>query len=432
MTPSRHDGTSMCHTSILKNGLLPFWQGHKYNTSKSLHLLLRTLLATEGKMAGGHFSGSTNQTTLLKETYLQSIPETFQEKESALKLKAFFNRQVLSWFDKHGRKTLPWQQPVSPYRVWVSEVMLQQTQVSTAIPYFNNFMAAFPTISDLAHSAMDTVLYHWSGLGYYSRARNLHKTAQIIMQQFNGQLPDSVIALTTLPGIGRSTAGAIVSIAMNTRAPILDGNVKRVLTRFFAIAGWPGKTAVEKQLWQLAEFMLPNGRHNHYTQAMMDMGALICTRSKPLCSTCPLHTKCAAYQNGQVSSFPSSKPQKKLPVKKTRLLILINRKKEVLLEKRCEKGIWGGMWSLPEFSLESDLETEAATYTGYRLHSLKSRPVLRHTFSHYHLDISPIQAHITDTPATCKMQEERWCWYSHSIKQIIGIPAPIKKLLEQL
>ena len=363
---------------------------------------------------------------------MQSVPNFLQEKKSSLKLKTFFNRQVLSWFDKHGRKTLPWQQHVSPYRIWVSEVMLQQTQVSTAIPYFNNFMAAFPTVGDLAQSSMDTVLYHWSGLGYYSRARNLHKAAQIIIQNFNGLLPETVAALTTLPGIGRSTAGAIASIAMNTRAPILDGNVKRVLTRFFAIAGWPGKAAVEKQLWQLAEFMLPNERHNHYTQAMMDMGALICTRSKPLCSTCPLHTECTAYQNRQVSSFPSLKPKKNLPVKKTRLLILINRKKEVLLEKRCEKGIWGGMWSLPEFSPESDLETDVKTYTGYQLNSFKPWPVLRHTFSHYHLDISPIQAHITDTPATCKKQKERWCWYSPGIKQIIGIPAPIKKLLEQL
>jgi A/G-specific adenine glycosylase len=232
-----------------------------------------------------------------------------------------FTQYVLAWFQQHGRKNLPWQHKISPYRVWVSEIMLQQTQVQTVIPYFKRFMQRFLRIADLANAAEDEVLHLWTGLGYYARARHLHKTAKIIQQQFKGKFPRDLATLQTLPGIGRSTAGAILAIAMHQPAAILDGNVKRVLSRVHAIAGWPGQPEVAAQLWQYAEQYTPQQLTAEYTQAMMDIGALICTRTKPQCTICPLQKICLAHQANNETAYPSKKPAKKLPIRALQALI---------------------------------------------------------------------------------------------------------------
>lgn len=343
-----------------------------------------------------------------------------------------FNQRILNWFDDYGRKTLPWQQHLSPYRVWVSEIMLQQTQVATVIPYFNRFIDRFPTVETLANSTVDDVLHLWSGLGYYSRARNLHKAAQQITQEYNGQFPKSAEQLMTLPGIGRSTAGAIASISMNISAPILDGNVKRVLTRHFAITGWPGKSAIEKELWSLAESLLPVSHYGHYTQAMMDLGATLCTRSKPQCPNCPLQNSCIAYNTATQSCYPTSKPKKTLPIKKTHMLLLVNPAGQILLKKRPEHGIWGGLWSLPEFTETQETVYAVKELKPFTIQEESTWPAFRHTFSHYHLEITPVQA-FTDHLITHTAEEEKqWHWYTPHTKETLGLPAPVKKLLDRL
>ncbi|MGB1271575.1 MAG: A/G-specific adenine glycosylase, partial [Endozoicomonas sp.] len=224
-----------------------------------------------------------------------------------------FSQKLLEWFDQHGRKDLPWQQDKTPYRIWVSEIMLQQTQVTTVIPYFKKFMGRFPDVHALAAASEDEVLHFWSGLGYYSRARNLHKAARTVTKEFSGEFPRSVELLMKLPGIGRSTAGAIAAISMGVRAPIMDGNVKRVLTRYCGVKGWPGKSAVAEKLWDIAEQLTPDRRVDDYTQAMMDMGATLCTRSKPNCHQCPLKTHCKAHRAGEETRYPEPKPKKDKP-----------------------------------------------------------------------------------------------------------------------
>jgi len=343
-----------------------------------------------------------------------------------------FSAKVLAWSQHHGRKSLPWQQELSPYRVWISEIMLQQTQVATVISYFNRFMERFSTIKALAASPIDDVLALWSGLGYYTRARNLHKAAQIIVQQHQGQLPHSVAQLVALPGIGRSTAGAIASISMNIRAPILDGNVKRVLTRHFAIEGWPGKRSIEQLLWKLAHTLLPKNKCGHYTQALMDLGATICTRSKPKCSDCPLKTSCIALSMHTQLRYPTPKPKKVLPTRKTYMLLLVNAANQVLLKKKPAKGVWGGLWSLPEFDNIDRLSNVTGPLTSIDVQQTKQWSTFRHTFSHYHLDIMPIQAFTSKVIPFSKGENKQWCWYTHEQQQTVGLPAPVKKLLSQL
>ena len=227
-----------------------------------------------------------------------------------------FQQAVLGWFKHSGRSDLPWQQSINPYRVWVSEIMLQQTQVATVIPYFERFMQSFPTVDKLATAPLDNVLHHWTGLGYYARARNLHKTAQIICTTHNGQFPDDIEQLTDLPGIGRSTAGAIRSIAFKKPAAILDGNVKRVLARFAGVAGWPGKSSVHNQLWEIAESFSPQTHTADYSQAMMDLGATLCTKTSPNCCECPLATDCLANAQGNPQDFPVKSQKRNYPSKK--------------------------------------------------------------------------------------------------------------------
>ena len=342
---------------------------------------------------------------------------------------AVFANTVLTWFDQHGRKHLPWQQNINAYRVWVSEIMLQQTQVSTVIPYFERFMDRFPTVHDLAQAAIDDVLHLWTGLGYYARARNLHKAANYVVAQYNGEFPRDVDALTALSGVGRSTAGAICSIAFGARAAILDGNVKRVLARFYGVEGWPGQTQTLNRLWQLAEAATPNQRNADYTQAMMDLGATLCTRSKPACETCPLMGGCVAFGSGRVAELPGKKPRKTLPEKQVQLLMLRNPKGEILLEQRPAMGIWGGLWSFPELSID-----DCAGNFAQSRYACSSTAVpwdsWRHTFSHYHLDIHPVLIQLAEMPS--QVQEACQRWVSPAQPGSLGLAAPVKKLLQQL
>lgn len=343
-----------------------------------------------------------------------------------------FAPRVLRWFDQHGRKDLPWQHDLTPYRVWVSEIMLQQTQVATVIPYFERFMASFPDVRSLGDAPEDQVLHLWTGLGYYARARNLHKAAKQVCEHHGGKFPASVEALEELPGIGRSTAGAIAALAMDVHAPILDGNVKRVLARFFAIEGWPEQSAVKKQLWEIAEQLTPEDRVAAYTQAMMDLGATVCTRSKPLCTECPLHEDCAALASDNIASYPGKKPRKKLPVRTTTMLVVCDTDNRVLLEKRPPQGIWGSLYSLPELNEASESTARDILPTPVTLNSQETAlPAIRHTFSHYHLDISPIR-YRTNSKTDAIADSDRWLWYplDHSLQ--VGLAAPVKKLLTRL
>lgn len=345
-----------------------------------------------------------------------------------------FSQRVLHWFDDHGRHDLPWQQDITPYRVWVSEIMLQQTQVATVIPYYQRFMERFPSVGDLAAADSDSVLHLWTGLGYYARARNLHKAAQQVVEEHHGEFPRGVDALCELPGIGRSTAGAIAAIAMNEKAAILDGNVKRVLTRYKAIPGWPEQNKVKNELWLIAEALLPKKRIADYTQAMMDLGATLCTRSKPLCAACPLNSDCKALNQDSIKNYPGKKPKKKIPVRTVAMFLIQNQHGEVLLQKRPNSGIWGGLWSLPESpslnelpQLDSHLDRAALA-----TEAPEALPELRHTFSHYHLDISPGRLRIEQRQSKGIREPSAWQWYPLDHTKELGLAAPVKKLLTQL
>ena len=341
-----------------------------------------------------------------------------------------FADRLLLWFDKHGRKDLPWQQDISPYRVWVSEIMLQQTQVNTVIPYYLAFMKSFPTVQRLARAPIDQVLHHWAGLGYYARARNLHKAAIYVTDELNGEFPDTVEEMEKLPGVGRSTSGAIISIAYRKRAPILDGNVKRVLARHRTIGGWAGEAATLNALWQASEETTPDKRPAAYTQAIMDLGATLCTRSRPRCEECPVNDDCLAYKSGTQSEYPGKKPKKALPVKAVQMLMIEAPKQEILLEQRPNSGIWGGLWSFPEVPVEQDAAEAALQRFGVSGKSTP-KPVLRHTFSHYHLDIHPIHIELDVAPGQI-MEDDRLLWYNGPSAPEVGLAAPVQKLLKQL
>ena len=339
-----------------------------------------------------------------------------------------FQQRLLDWFDRYGRHDLPWQSPRSAYRVWVSEIMLQQTQVTTVIPYFERFMARFPTLEALATAPQDEVLHLWTGLGYYARARNLHKAAQEALDTHGGQLPThSVEALTALPGIGRSTAGAIIAQSTGQRAAILDGNVKRSLARLHAVAGWPGKPAVERKLWALADYYTPETRLADYTQAMMDFGATLCKRSMPLCEHCPFNDVCLAYAQGETKRYPESKPKKALPTRETIMLLLHDRDGRVWLEQRPASGLWGGLWSLPQFDSQGELNDWLADNV-VMPERLSPMPCLTHTFSHFRLAITP-------QPVSCDRLQgvrEGGTWYDPAHPPAIGLAAPVKTLINQL
>ncbi len=336
-----------------------------------------------------------------------------------------FQHALLTWFDQYGRKDLPWQHPITPYRVWISEVMLQQTQVATVIPYFNRFMQRFPTIEQLADAPVDTVLQHWAGLGYYARARNLHTAAKNIVKQ--GCFPADLASLTALPGIGLSTAGAILSIAFQTATPILDGNVRRVFARFCAIDGWTGERDIIQQLWQISRFYTPQQRVAEYTQAIMDLGATVCTRSKPVCSICPLIKNCLAYQQHKTALLPTAKKSKPLPTK-TVVLLALKHQQQLYLEKRPPVGIWGGLWSLPEFTDFAAARTWCYAQKLMINHE-KIFPQQRHTFSHYHLDYTPLLIE-TDNLTNRVMEHGQNFWYNNTQILTLALPAPISKLIQ--
>ncbi|NWO04363.1 MAG: A/G-specific adenine glycosylase [Alteromonadaceae bacterium] len=343
-----------------------------------------------------------------------------------------FAEKLLAWYDQHGRHNLPWHHDRNAYRVWVSEIMLQQTQVTTVIPYFEAFMERFPTVQDLASAPVDDVLSHWSGLGYYARARNLHKAATQVVDEFGGEFPANAETLETLTGIGRSTAAAIVAQAFGKRAAILDGNVKRVLARYHAVPGWPGKTGVLRQLWVHAEEHTPDERVRDYTQAIMDLGAMVCTRSKPDCQACPVNENCLAYANNETHLYPGSKPKKAKPEKTTWMLILEDAEARVLLERRPPSGIWGGLWSLPELDPAhgaDELQHACERELGMECHEPELISGFRHTFSHYHLHIQP--ARLTVQRQASIADSERFQWFHRDQALDMGLPAPIRTLLTE-
>lgn len=347
---------------------------------------------------------------------------------------ATFATALLAWFERHGRHDLPWQHPRTPYRVWLSEVMLQQTQVSVVLPYFQRFVSAVPDVRALAAAPLDTVLALWSGLGYYARARNMHAAARVCVESHGGELPRDLDALIALPGIGRSTAGAILAQAWGDRFAILDGNVKRVLCRVHGIAGWPGSPAVEKRLWALAEAQLqgvPDGRMADYTQAQMDFGATCCTRHAPACVACPLRAGCTALREGRVEELPTPKPGKPLPERQVVVLVMRDGAGKVLLQRRPPTGVWASLWSLPE----SPDTAQARLWFASNVHgddaNAQALAPISHAFTHYRLQLQPLQwrdvalrDRIGDAPDTR--------WVTPGELALLGIPAPIRKLLESL
>ena len=342
-----------------------------------------------------------------------------------------FAARLLAWHDIHGRHDLPWQHPRSAYRVWLSEIMLQQTQVATVSGYFTRFVDALPTLPALAAAPVDQVMALWSGLGYYSRARNLHRAAQICVDEHRGQLPDDLDALLALPGIGRSTAGAILTQAFGRRAPILDGNVKRVLCRSHGIEGFPGERAVEQQLWRLADALLPDARLADYTQAVMDLGATVCTRARPSCAGCPLRKECLALASDRVAMLPTPRPRKSLPERGAAWLLLLDDRQRVLLHKRPAPGIWGGLWSLPEYADEAALRTDLALRFSRRASTnLESLPAIRHVFSHYALTAQTFRLDVAgggDGAHVAEHDDQRW-QPLHELASI-GLPQPVRRLL---
>jgi A/G-specific adenine glycosylase len=331
---------------------------------------------------------------------------------------ADFSTRLIAWQRVHGRHDLPWQNTRDPYWIWLSEIMLQQTQVSTVIPYYVRFLARFPDVNALAAAPLDDVMTLWAGLGYYSRARNLHRCAQVVSAEYGGHFPRTVDELAQLPGIGRSTAAAIASFAFGARATILDGNVKRVLARHFAVRGVPGEPRFEKRLWTLAESELPARHIEAYTQGLMDLGAEVCTRKRPACAKCPLNATCKAYAHGKPEAFPEARPRKNRPVRNTSMMVFLH-EGEVLLEKRPPTGVWGGLWCFPE--IEPALEGPAGR---------KELPVLRHEFTHFTLDITPVVCFLESHALRTAEPGQVWL----PVEEAIGaaVPTPVRRLLAGL
>ncbi len=342
---------------------------------------------------------------------------------------ATFAPRLLAWWDVHGRKNLPWQSARTPYRVWLSEVMLQQTQVATATPYFLRFTQQYPDVAALAAAPLGDVLHLWAGLGYYARARNLHAAAKAVVADHAGKFPEDLEALQTLPGIGRSTAAAILSLAHNTRHTILDGNVKRVLTRWAGVEGFPGLPAVERSLWALAESCTPSARNADYTQAIMDLGATLCTRSRPACAICPLQQDCVAHSTQRQAELPVRKPAatKARRVRRVVALVAVG-SAGVWLEQRPAKGIWGGLWSLPEFVDEAAALGEHGFAKAAQLRQARLWGTVFHSFTHYDLELVPWVLPVTGQP----QRTPAGLWYNGAPEMRLGLPAPVEKLVAAL
>ncbi len=340
-----------------------------------------------------------------------------------------FSALVVAWQRQHGRHDLPWQRTRDPYRIWVSEIMLQQTQVATVIPYYQRFMARFPDVLTLASAEEDEVLSHWSGLGYYARARNLHHAARLVASHPDAGFPRDVAGLMALPGVGRSTAAAIAAFAYGHSQAILDGNVRRVLMRVFAVPGHPGNALVQKVLWSLAESLVPARHIEAYTQGLMDIGATLCTQRQPRCGNCPLGSRCQAYQTGTVSRYPAPKPARLVPERATRML-LIRRGEHLLLEKRPRGGIWGGLWSFPEASLEDDPVASLKARWGLEALSRFTLPPLRHAFTHYRLHIHPLLLSVGRDQGPA--DGAGLLWLDRADVEHAAVPTPVRKVLKLL
>ena len=336
-----------------------------------------------------------------------------------------FAKRVLDWWDQHGRKDLPWQQDRTPYRVWISEIMLQQTQVGTVIPYFERFMERFPDLPSLAGANRDTVLGLWSGLGYYSRARNLHLAARQCVEQYKGALPASLEQLQTLPGIGRSTAAAIMAQAFDRPYAILDGNVKRLLARHAGIKGWTGQGAVSRKLWAESEQRLTSQRPADYTQAIMDLGAMVCVRGKPRCNQCPVSGDCHALAQNMTSELPTPRPKRVLPQKQTTMLLAVDERDRILLERRPETGVWAGLWCLPEVD---DIEESLGRH-GLEEQHKKVMQTVKHRFTHYALDIKPVLVKCRHNGRAIA-SADRQGWFNCEELRELGLPQPVRHLLE--
>ena len=345
-------------------------------------------------------------------------------------MSTLFATRLLEWFDRNGRHDLPWQHPRTPYRVWVSEIMLQQTQVRVVVPYFERFIAALPDLTALAMAPMDDVLALWSGLGYYARARNLHAAAARCLDRHGDELPRDIEALTSLPGIGRSTAGAILAQAWGDRHPILDGNVKRGLARYHGVEGWPGLPAVERTLWDLAGRHLPESRLADYTQAQMDFGATLCTRASPTCAICPLQTDCVALREGRAADLPTPRPGKALPQRTAVVLLAHDEDRRVLMQRRPPQGVWASLWSLPEAPDSLAARAWFDHHLAGDYLAAEPLPSITHGFSHYRLELKPLlwrgvamRSRVADNP------ELRWVARDQFAS--LGIPAPIRTLIEE-
>jgi len=331
-----------------------------------------------------------------------------------MNISPLFSESLLKWYDQHGRTDLPWQHPRTLYRVWVSEIMLQQTQVVTVMRYFDHFMARFPTIESLAQANLDAVLSEWSGLGYYARARNLWKSAKIICENAQGEMPTTLEAWVALPGVGRSTAGAILAQSLNHVVPILDGNVKRVLSRYMAFNECVDDKSAEAKLWEISTSLLPASRLADYTQALMDLGATLCKKSSPTCEVCPLKKACVAFAQKTVLDYPIRKVKKAIPSKTADVAVILNEKNHVFLMRREEKGIWGGLWSLPEFDLMTwQSKTE-----------ISKLAKVKHAFTHFKLTLQP---YLVMAEKEKTALEGKWFTFTAALK--LGLPAPIRRIL---
>lgn len=345
-----------------------------------------------------------------------------------------FTHQLLNWYQQYGRKTLPWQLEKTPYTVWLSEVMLQQTQVSTVLPYFARFRTRFPDVMALAHAPLDEVLHLWTGLGYYARARNLHKAAQQVVMWHDGEFPQTFDEVAALPGVGRSTAGAILSLALGQRYPILDGNVKRVLARYFAVSGWPGRKEVERQLWKLSDQLTPADDAGAFNQGMMDLGALVCTRSRPKCQLCPLSKGCVAHVQDSWRAYPQKKPRQILP-QRTGYFLLLQQQENVFLTRRPPTGLWGGLYCFPWFDDEFTLRQWLVKH---RVGNDKLMPLagFRHSFTHFHLNVVPLWLDLSKENFVVRQQagieENVSLWYNLAAPASVGLAVPVERLLAQL
>jgi A/G-specific adenine glycosylase len=338
-----------------------------------------------------------------------------------------FAPALLRWFATDGRKDLPWQQEATPYRVWVSEIMLQQTQVATVTGYFARFISRFPDVRSLAEARLDEVLHLWSGLGYYARARHLHRAAQVVVRDHGGEFPRAIDDAMKLPGIGRSTAGAIIALSRGERHPILDGNVKRVLARYFGVAGYPGATAVEKELWELADACTPADRVGEYTQGIMDLGATVCSRARPACLFCPVNTHCAARQQNLQEALPGRRPRTRRPQREVWVVVAMRGPRKVLVERRPPSGIWGGLWGLPEFPTREHAQLWCREYLSNASAPRRTEP-LRHAFSHFDLEMQPIVVHCLGKAEELR-DDDRFRWYDSAYPAKVGLPRPIATLI---